>query len=208
MLSICTTVKNRSRIQVGEQTLTLFPNLIRSLRSALESTQQEAEVVVSDWQSDDWPLHEWINEKAGHVPVRIIETIGNFARGTGRNVAGHAAKGDTLIFLDADMLVSPVFLRRCEEVVASGKSFFPICYSFKDATNTRGWWRVTGKGNCALSRETFEQVVWPSSRPWGGEDLRFHNRVAEVSEVVREEVEGFHHQWHPTDRKFKDRYAV
>lgn len=201
-------MKNRSRVALPDRVLNLFPNMVRSLRTSLEETKQEAELVVADWTSDDWPLNDWIMLEAGHVPVRVITPPGNFARGVGRNTAGRAAAGDILLFLDADMLVSPALLRRSEETVRQGHSYFPVCWSFDDPGHTRGWWRTTGFGNCALTKLTFDQLAWPVTRLWGGEDVRFHSNVQCLTPVLRERVEGFCHQWHPTDRAFKDRYSA
>src|SRR5690606_11235741 len=58
-LSICTTIKNRSRLRVDGHELRLFPNCVASI---IESIPKDlhCELVVTDWESDDWPLEEWL----------------------------------------------------------------------------------------------------------------------------------------------------
>src|SRR5258706_9357036 len=112
MISICVTIKNRSRLNAGGRELLLFPNCVKSI---VESTRgiKDVELVVADWESTDWPLNEWLERAAGDIPVRLIEVKGAFSRGRGRNTAAAAARGDALLFLDADSIL-------CEAVLISG----------------------------------------------------------------------------------------
>ena len=59
MLSICVTIKNRSRLSIDDNELLLFPNCVKSI---VESTRKhpDCELVIADWQSEDWPLVEWV----------------------------------------------------------------------------------------------------------------------------------------------------
>ncbi len=66
MLSICMTVKNRSRVPVDGRELMLMPNCVQSIVDSVGSGF-ECEIVVSDWGSDDWPLQEWLVEAAAPV---------------------------------------------------------------------------------------------------------------------------------------------
>ena len=207
MLSICVTVKNRSRVQAGARELRLFPNCVRSIAESARG-RPDIELVVSDWHSDDWPLEEWLAEAAAPVPTRIVRADGTFSRGRGRNMAANAAAGDSLLFLDADSLLCETVLQRGEHYLAQGKSYFPILYSFKDPAHETGWWRRFGFGNCIVTQAVFQKSGgWPEFTHWGKEDDLFYIQVAQLTPVVREEVEGFFHQWHPDDAEFKDAFS-
>lgn len=207
MLSVCITVKNRSCIKLPGRTLRLFPSCVRSLAEAL-SGSTDSELVVSDWASDDWPLRDWLPQAIAPVPCVLATADGAFCRGRGLNVAAQHAAGRVLLFLDADMLISAEVIAAGLDAVVAGKAFFPICYSYRDATHARGWWRSTGYGNAMLSRATFARAGrWPELGRWGGEDNRFHARVRRVSPIVRRRAVGLYHQWHPNDLAWKNRYA-
>ena len=208
MLSVCVAVKNRSRVLVeGGHELRLFPNCVRSIAAAVPR-DVPCEIVVTDWASDDWPLREWIDQAAAPLTVRVVQADGAFSRGRGLNLAADAARGDVLLFTDADVIVSRELIERGLTHARASKAFFPVLYSFKGPEHQAGWWRHEGYGNCVVTREAFARAGrWPEYRSWGREDVDFFRRVSEIAEVVREEVPGFFHQWHPEDILWKDRYA-
>src|SRR5262245_31161846 len=98
MLSICTTVKNRSIVRAGGRELRLFPNCVDSIVRA-RGAVLELELVVADWESDDWPLERWLDAAADPIPVRIVTLSGTFSRGRGLNAAAAAARGEFLFFV-------------------------------------------------------------------------------------------------------------
>ena len=97
MISICITVKNRSRVKTGERELHLFPNCVKSIVKSFVP-EIPCELVVTDWESDDWPLRGWLEEAARPIPVQIITIKGPFSRGKGRNLAAYKAKGNMIFF--------------------------------------------------------------------------------------------------------------
>lgn len=207
LLSICTTIKNRSRVRVGGRELRLFPNCVDSIVRA-SGVAVRLELIVADWQSDDWPLAEWLTEAAHPTPVHVLTLGGQFSRGHGLNAAAQAAHGDCLFFLDSDALISEIVLNNGLEAVRKGMAYFPILYSFTDPEHRTGYWRHSGFGHCMLSKQAFERIGgWPEYRSWGTEDDHFWTRVNDMMPVVREEVAGFYHQWHPDDIDFKNRYG-
>lgn len=205
MLSICITVKNRSRVDAGGHELRLLPRCVESLAKSIPAGL-DCELVVSDWRSDDWPLSEWIEAAAQPVPVRLVQLEGEFCRGTGRNQAAAAARGESLLFLDADVLACTELFETGLRYAAENVAFFPVLYSFDDFAHLTGWWRDVGYGNCMLPRSLFAlSGGWPEYRYWGQEDDDFFQRVKKVGRVARQRVEGFFHQWHPDDVAWKDR---
>jgi glycosyltransferase involved in cell wall biosynthesis len=192
---------------VGERELLLFPKCVQSI---VESTRRvpDVELVVADWESDDWPLGEWLRNAAAPIPSRVISLQGTFSRGRGRNAAAAAAEGSALLFLDADSLLCPLLLESGLRYLHEGKAFFPIVYTFNEPEHRTGWWRDQGYGNCLVTRLMLERAGgWPDYEMWGKEDEEFFERISVVVPVVREEVPGFYHQWHPEEMAWKNRYG-
>lgn len=207
MVSICITVKNRSKVEANGYTLNLFPNCIQSIVESVPGNIA-CEIVVSDWGSDDWPLDSWVKNKAFPLQVQIIPLEGAFSRGRGLNEAARFAKSDYLFFLDADMLVSSEIITAGIKYLDENKAFFPIVYSFYDSMHQDGWWRKEGFGNCMVTKKMFNEAGrWPDYKAWGKEDNDFYSKIGSVTEIVREAVPGFYHQWHPDDLIWKNRYA-
>src|SRR5438270_1622793 len=128
MLSICVAIKNRSRVLIEGRELRLFPNCVASILKSVANI--EAELVVADWNSDDWPLTQWIEAAAHPIPVRLVAETGSFSRGRGLNSASRAAKGDVLFFTDADSLVCPKLIDDGMGYISLRKVFFPIVFAF------------------------------------------------------------------------------
>ncbi len=207
MLSFCTTVKNRSRVSAGDLRLELFPRCVESIVRAV-SDRDDCELVVTDWESEDWPLEEWFYDLATAIPVRVRSLRGSFSRGLGRNKAAKAAGGDTLFFVDADCLVGGGVIDRGLAALEEGHAYFPIVFSYNDARHECGRWRSRGYGNCVIHRRTFESAGgFPEYGFWGREDTHFYENVCKIASVVRERAPDLYHQWHPDDFAWKNRYG-
>ena len=207
MLSICTTVKNRSLVRSDAHELRLFPAAVASIVQAANAAT-DVELVVADWQSDDWPLASWLTCAAQPIPTVIVTMTGPFSRGRGLNAAANAARGDDLFFIDADVLLNEKVIRRGLETVLHNGAYFPILYAFDGPEHQAGRWLNSGYGICMLSKSAFVTAGgWPEYNSWGAEDDDLFARVSEVVPVTREHVDGFYHQWHPDDIDFKNRYG-
>ena len=207
MLSICTTIKNRSRLTVDGRELCLFPRCVESIRASV-GQDLPCELVVADWHSDDWPLDRWLPEAASPIPVRIIQLDGIFSRGRGLNAAARAATWDLFFFADTDALLCRKVIRSGVEHGRNGKAYFPILYSYDSIHETTGRSCDGGFGHCCIRKDSFESAGgWPEYSSWGREDKEFWATVSARSPAVREKVAGFYHQWHPDDPDWKNRYG-
>lgn len=198
MVSLIITVKRRSRVELEDRTLYLFPNCVKSIPPI------DGELIVTDFGSDDWPLEEWINYC--NIPVTIIKGEGAFNRGRGLNLGARHANGDILAFGDTDMLWGPNFFPMGLEAVNKGQAFFPICWSYTNPEHTEGWWRKVGYGMSMVRKEWYDMVGgFPEYQHWGREDDVFHAKMRRLVPIHRPKVEQYFHQWHPTDRKWKEK---
>lgn len=199
ILSICIALKNRSRLKVEEESLELFPNFVGSLARAAEelADRSELELVIADFQSDDWPLSDWLEDVAGRLKTKVLTLKGRFSRGKGINVAVAGASSQRIFVCDADMLLDVAAVRRAIEVIDSGKAWFPT-YQCLNRQGQAEFWQDLSHGMVGLRRELFEQAgPIPEFESWGGEDDLFHEAVARHVAVVRERTPFLKHQWHP-----------
>ena len=195
-LSVGVVVKERSRQICAGHVLQLFPNCVGSI-VASTSMADRVELVVADYGSTDWPLHEWLPEWACHLPCTIVPVQGNFSRGKGRNCAAARASHPTILFLDADMLITREVLTLAYEAVRAGKVFVPIYRDLALDGQIVGD-RSDGYGVLGVSKPLFEQAGrWPEFYSWGGEDTILFENLQRLAPVVRHNVDGLFHQWHP-----------
>lgn len=203
LISICFTVRNRSRVAVEPgHVVNLFPNCIDSLLEAMTEIDHPFEIVVSDWNSTDWPLKEWLPERVGDVPLNIFQATGPFHHGTGRNLAAEAAKGNILMFIDADMLIASSFISKGLEALAGGEAYCPSCFYFINKEHSRGFWCDAGRGNCMMTRAHYVKGgKWPAppgyTRPFDVDRTFFQRMVAKGITYVKERQPNFFHQYHP-----------
>lgn len=99
--------------------------LQQAIESALSQTYQSFEVVVVDNGSTDNSL-DIANRYRDRI--RLIRQTVNVGQGLGYNLGFEAARGDWLIWLDADDLLDPDCLTQCMEQVTSttAKVQFPL----------------------------------------------------------------------------------
>ncbi|MFN3166957.1 MAG: glycosyltransferase [Phycisphaeraceae bacterium] len=201
VLSVCVSIKNRSKILYDDQELRLFPNCVRSLNAAAAHLGP-IELVVADFQSTDWPITEWIEKAGPLLSIQVLELGGPFSRGLGLNRAAQNASCANLLLLDADMLVSEQLLADGLHAIESGKASFPIPIHL-DRTGAHEQLELAGFGNAFIHRDVFDRAggVDPF-KSWGGEDDLFFEKIRKLSPTVREPAVHFLHQWHPNTSRF------
>jgi glycosyltransferase involved in cell wall biosynthesis len=208
ILSICITVKNRSRVEWEnlEEPLLLLPNCIQSIGQQF-SKKDKVEIVISDWQSTDWHLHEWM-PKVCQNPYRIV-TIDKegFSKGHGVNVAVEHAMGDTIFLMDADMILNsrkPV--AEGMQVVNHGGVYFPIP---KYIVNKEGHFRYScGVGNMIIDKQMFKDLGrMPEYWRYGFEDSDFYKLVEQKGiKVMSRPTTDLIHPYHPQSLAFKEQF--
>ncbi len=200
-LSICIAVKNRSRVKVpGYPDLELLGDCVRSLAFATSALKLTAEVIVADFASTDWPLEQWLPERAAPMHSVIVGLAGEFSNGRGKNAAAEMAAAPVLLFTDADMLWNREAIDRGLKAASDGWAYFPR-YSRQAYPGSCLLVPGSGHGCCILPRTLWAQHRWPEPTGWGGEDNGFY---AALHMLTRESManadmvfEGLLHQWHP-----------
>jgi len=183
-ISICVTVKNRSRIYTEQGTLKLFPNCVNSI----ETHFPKAEILAADWNSTDWPLSQWFHHT-------IIPMPDPFVKADGLEKCAEQAQSDILFLMDCDVFfTSPEVFERGINIAQQGKAYFPICWSYSNPEHTEGWWRITAFGSVILPKSLFLAHKWRRQTTWGEDDFDFYKRLQPLT--VRDSTHIFH-QWHP-----------
>ena len=146
--------------------------LAEAIESALAQTHPPLEVIVVDDGSTDDSV-----AIAARYPIRLIHQE-NSGVACARNRGARAAKGELLVFLDADDVLEPTYLARCCEALARAPSHVAYAYTQMRLFGT-------------------EEGVF-TSYPFTAEKLRIGNYVP-VSALVRracfDAVGGFDPSW-------------
>ena len=189
------------------------------LRSLLEQSWSELEVLVVDDCSEDGTsdiIHDFARADSRVLPLSTPSRLG--AAGA-RNVALRRAKGEIIVFLDADMsappewidtLIAPILLG--EAHVTGAPDYVPVdaplvsrCLGYAmdnpvftgglRSGSTRMVKYLPGTGNLALTREVLEATgLFNEDFHDYGEDKEFLYRVQQAGWVIRYVHEAF--AWH------------
>ncbi len=170
-------------------------------------------VVVDDGSTDGTPAR--LRNQASRFPhVRLIEQAhGGPAEGRNRGV--DHARGDVIVFIDSDLVVTPVFLR--SHARALQRSWTQrddrLCFTYGAVINTANFeqpsaerhklrdlsWAYFATGNVAIDRAVLLRsgLFDTGFRLYGWEDLELGERLRQMGvELIKcPEAVGYH--WHP-----------
>jgi GT2 family glycosyltransferase len=170
-------------------------------------------VLVDDGSTD--ATVAWLAEQAEALPhVRLIrQDHGGPALGRNRGV--EAARGDVIVFIDSDLIVTEGFLMAHATALhqAWRRQGNHLCFTYGAVINTADFENPTGErhklrdlswayfatGNVAIDRALLEQagLFDPAFRLYGWEDLELGERLRRLGvRLIRcPEAVGYH--WHP-----------
>jgi glycosyltransferase involved in cell wall biosynthesis len=170
-------------------------------------------VVVDDGSTDGTPA--WLREDLGRFPhVRLVEQQhGGPAEGRNRGV--DHAKGDVIVFIDSDLVVTESFL------ACHGKALQRsweqrgnrLCFTYGAVVNTANFadptserhklrdlsWAYFATGNVAIDRGVLERsgLFDCSFRLYGWEDLELGERLRRMGVALIKCPEAVGYHWHP-----------
>ena len=172
------------------------------------------EVVLVDDGSTDGTT-EWIKSNYNNLPhVRLIEQE-HGGPAVGRNLGVEKAKGDVIIFIDSDLVVTNSFLHYHAETLSSewNKRGDKLCFTYGSVINTNNFecptsepykfqdisWAYFATGNVAIDKSVLQKagLFDVAFRLYGWEDLELGERLRQmgVDLIKCPKAVGYH--WHP-----------
>ena len=170
-------------------------------------------VVVDDGSTDGTPT--WLRQNTDRFAhVRLIEQVhGGPAEGRNRGV--EHARGDVIVFIDSDLVVTPVFLAKHAEALQQSwsRTGDRLCFTYGAVINTANFeeptnerhklrdlsWAYFATGNVAIDRSILQRsgLFDTGFRLYGWEDLELGERLRRmrVRLIKCPDAVGYH--WHP-----------
>ena len=170
-------------------------------------------VVVDDGSTDGTPT--WLRQNTDRFAhVRLIEQVhGGPAEGRNRGV--EHARGDVIVFIDSDLVVTPVFLAKHAEALqlSWSRTGDQLCFTYGAVINTANFeeptkerhklrdlsWAYFATGNVAIDRSILQRsgLFDTGFRLYGWEDLELGERLRRmrVRLIKCPDAVGYH--WHP-----------
>lgn len=201
---VYTDQKDDIKIEKGNKIrLNLLLNCLKSLE-LVKNDDEIFELVLVDFMSDDFDLNKLI-KMFPNLEIKIVKVNDYFSRGKGLNIGYHNSSYDTVFFCDADMIFrSREVFDRAYQVLEDGSAYFPICLDLCEPSHQFGYWRTSGYGMSFVKKSDKVDGAWSEYGSLGKEDNDFWDLHEGCR--VRENVDGYCHQWHPPTKGFKNKY--
>ncbi|NDG73832.1 MAG: glycosyltransferase family 2 protein [Synechococcaceae bacterium WB8_1B_136] len=193
--------------------------ILEKCLTALERQQLQApiegyEVVLVDDGSTDETV-AWIQAESARYPhVRLIQQDhGGPAEGRNRGV--EQARGDVIVFIDSDLVVTETFLLCHARALARHwqSSGNRLCFTYGAVINTANFehptsephklqdlsWAYFATGNVAIDRQVLDSsgLFDTRFRLYGWEDLELGERLRRMGVVLIRCPEAVGYHWHP-----------
>ena len=170
-------------------------------------------VVVDDGSTDGTPT--WLRQNTDRFAhVRLIEQV-HGGPAEGRTHGVEHARGDVIVFIDSDLVVTPVFLARHAEALqlSWSRTGDRLCFTYGAVINTANFeeptkerhklrdlsWAYFATGNVAIDRSILQRsgLFDTGFRLYGWEDLELGERLRRmrVRLIKCPDAVGYH--WHP-----------
>ncbi len=170
-------------------------------------------VLVDDGSTDGTPSR--LREQAARFPhVRLVEQAhGGPAEGRNRGV--DHARGDVIVFIDSDLVVTPQFLSSHARALQRywHQSGNRLCFTYGAVINTANFdqptterhklrdlsWAYFATGNVAIDRTVLQRsgLFDTGFRLYGWEDLELGERLRQMGVALVKCPEAVGYHWHP-----------
>ncbi len=197
-----------------------LPILAKCLR-ALEQQRLEThtpiegyEIVVVDDGSTDGTL-EWLAARAAEFPHVLTHSQDHQGPAAARNLGVYQAKGDTVIFIDSDLVVTEIFLQSHAEALVKGQEKLGSdrLFTYGAVINTCNFEHPTAEpykvtdysaayfatGNVAIARHwLLEAGLFDTGfQLYGWEDLELGVRLKQLGLKLIKCPQAVGYHWHP-----------
>jgi glycosyltransferase involved in cell wall biosynthesis len=170
------------------------------------------EVVVVDDGSSDRTL-EWLAENSDEFPHVRTFSQNHQGPAAARNLGVEKAAGDTIIFIDSDLVVTENFLQAHADALMQGTQEFDRVFTYGRVINTCNFDNPTSEpykltdfsaayfatGNVAISRHWLEKAGLFDTRfqLYGWEDLELGVRLKQLGLKLIKCPDAVGYHWHP-----------
>lgn len=208
-INIFQVIKNRSKILLDNNTfLYLYPNCIDSIVNSISKSSFKYKITICDFNSDDYPLKEWLPKKLQNkVDYEIISISEKFFdKGLALNLSRSIFKNnDFIFFLDVDNIININLIERLELRYSNhfnAVGFLSPKYIEPDGTVHK---KIDSVGNLWIRHSDLIQLPkWIDMKCWGGEDTIFlYHCLKSNLRIFRETDLDLYHQWHPQQLRNK-----
>ena len=170
-------------------------------------------VVVDDGSTDGTPT--WLRQNTDRFAhVRLIEQV-HGGPAEGRNHGVEHARGDVIVFIDSDLVVTPVFLARHAEALqlSWSRTGDRLCFTYGAVINTANFeeptkerhklrdlsWAYFATGNVAIDRSILQRsgLFDTGFRLYGWEDLELGERLRRMGVRLIKCPDAVGYHWHP-----------
>ena len=170
------------------------------------------EVILVDDGSTDETL-PWLETQRNHFPHLCIYQQNHQGPAAARNLGVKMAKGETIIFIDSDLVVTPTFLQAHTDGLERGRKKGNRIFTYGAVINTcnfehptREPYKITdfsaayfATGNVAISRHWLEQAGLFDTQfsLYGWEDLELGVRLKKLGLQLIKCPHAVGYHWHP-----------
>lgn len=197
--------------------LPILAKCLRALEQQRLETQtpiQGYEIVVVDDGSTDGTL-EWLAAHAAEFPHVLTHSQDHQGPAAARNLGVHQAKGDTVIFIDSDLVVTENFLQSHAEALVKGQENLGSdrLFTYGAVINTCNFEHPTAEpykvtdysaayfatGNVAIARHwLLEAGLFDTGfQLYGWEDLELGVRLKQLGLKLIKCPQAVGYHWHP-----------
>jgi glycosyltransferase involved in cell wall biosynthesis len=201
--------------------LPILEKCLRALGQQALGAEHHYEIVVIDDGSTDGTV-DWIQAHQAEFPFVNLFCQNHLGAAAARNLGIEKAAGDTIVFIDSDLVVTPVFLQAHADALGAGQNQQlsdpvleqqPRLFTYGRVINTCNFEHPTAEpykitdfsaayfatGNVAIARHWLEQVGGFDTQfqLYGWEDLELGVRLKKLGLRLIKAPDAVGYHWHP-----------
>jgi glycosyltransferase involved in cell wall biosynthesis len=182
-------------------------------RQTLAAPDRYEVVVVDDGSTDD--TLAWLAQEKANLPMVRLVCQAHQGAAAARNLGVTSAAGDTIVFIDSDLVVTETFLQTHADALRQGQATLgsDALFTYGRVINTNNFEQPTSEpykftdfsaayfatGNVAIARHWLEQagLFDLDFRQYGWEDLELGVRLKKLGLKIIKVPAAVGYHWHP-----------